>query len=199
MITLATILLMAPPPGAALVAPVADQEPQTTEAAVPPRIYLQDTASITGALVTALKRARRDQQRILFVWGRDSAEIARGFHDEAGRGKVWRRLSDDYRVVWLDPTTPSAQKLRKSLGGQIASGPVTQLPWVQVISSDRKLVTEVAAADWFDGEGWDGKAVLAFLDEQRVAKRNAREILDAAIAQAKKENKRLFVHIGAPW
>jgi len=45
----------------------------------------------------------------------------------------------------------------------------------------------------------DAAGLLAFLKEHQPERRSASKILKAAKARAKAENKRVFVHFGAPW
>ena len=49
------------------------------------------------------------------------------------------------------------------------------------------------------GGAVDAAGLLAFLKEHQPGRRSATKLLKAAKARAKAENKRVFVHFGAPW
>ena len=175
--------------------------PQTAPLLPPPpprgNRYLHDPRAFAEAYDRAMADARRDEQRILLLWGEDPDPIALSFLDEAlvGQGKVWKRLHDDYRVVRIDPTSPSAGPMQTVLGCE----PGSPGPWLTVVATDNTTVAECSAQTWRPEDGWDVAGLRAVLDEHRVAERDARRILAAAVAEAKRDGQRLFLHLAAPW
>lgn len=68
-----------------------------------------------------------------------------------------------------------------------------------ISDADGAEVVRAELSTFTDAGGIDAPALVAFLTEHQAARRSAKAILAAAKKRAKAENKRVFVHFGAPW
>lgn len=152
-------------------------------------------ADARAAIAHATEIAAKKHKRVLVVWGHDAHEGDVELHTALRRGKTksWP-FYYEYELVAVDVGADGArnQALATALG---ASG----TPALTVLDAAGKpLANRVASALRKDG-AWDQDALGAFLAEHTVAPQDAEDVLAKALARAKAEKKRLFVHLGAPW
>lgn len=72
-------------------------------------------------------------------------------------------------------------------------------PYLTVLDASGKTVTHQETGSLEDGPKHDPAKVIAFLEKHQAPYLNAQEVFDAALARAKKEEKRLFLSFEAPW
>lgn len=72
-------------------------------------------------------------------------------------------------------------------------------PYLTVLDGAGKVVTHQETGSLEDGPKHDPAKVLAFLAKHQAPYRNAQDLLDAALARAQKEEKRVFLSFEAPW
>jgi uncharacterized protein YyaL (SSP411 family) len=68
-----------------------------------------------------------------------------------------------------------------------------------VLDTQNKLLTQEESGQLEDGPKHDPKKVVALLEKWKAPALDAQQVLDEAFARAAKEDKRVFLHVGAPW
>lgn len=72
-------------------------------------------------------------------------------------------------------------------------------PYLTVLDGAGKVVTQQETGALEDGPNHDPAKVLAFLERHQAPYQDAQALLDAALARAKQEEKRVFLSFEAPW
>lgn len=72
-------------------------------------------------------------------------------------------------------------------------------PYLTVLDATGKPVANQETGALEDGAQHDATKVLAFLEQHQAPPQSAQELLDAALARARLEQKRVFVAFEAPW
>src|SRR5439155_9800512 len=72
-------------------------------------------------------------------------------------------------------------------------------PFLAVLDGDGKVVTAQRTDVLEEGDHHDPAKVKEFLGRWVAPKADARAVLDAGLARAAAEDKRVFLHFGAPW
>lgn len=170
------------------------------KAAAKPKVY-DEQADATRDLAAAVARAKRDHKRVLVQWGANwcgwCVWLSGLMKSDA---KLAAKLREEYEVVPVDVGQFDKHlDLAKSLGAQFKS-----IPYLTIVGDDGKAVTHsntepFELKDGKDGAHHDVAKLLAFLTEHQSQPLVAAEVRAAGFAQAKAENKRVFLHIGAPW
>jgi len=152
-------------------------------------------ADARAAVTRATEIAAKKHKRVLVVWGHDAHEGDVDLHTALRRGKTkdWP-FYYEYELVAVDVGVDGASNadLALALG---ASG----TPALTVLDAAGKpLANQVASAFRVDG-AWQAEALGRFLAEHTVEPLDAEAVMREALARAEREQKRLFVHLGAPW
>jgi hypothetical protein len=106
----------------------------------------------------------------------------------------------DYRVLVLPTsgeTSTEALALAAELGITFEGDRKT--PRLVVFSAGEDQLASVSVEAFRSGDAIDVEELVAFLQQHRLPPLNAQQLLDAALAQAKAENKRVFVQETASW
>ena len=127
------------------------------------------------AIEEATLRAKKENKRVLLVFGANGSFLR--------KGKTGRLLRYEYEVVSVDAAA------NKTLAEKYGIDPDT-LPQLAVLSADGKLLAS--------GDGAT-RDPFPFLDKWKTEPWDAETRYQDALARAKKEGKRLLVHLGAPW
>ena len=100
-------------------------------------------------------------------------------------------LRDEYELVLIDSQAdkPVIDKWQIKPNGY---------PYLTVLDSGGKKVVEQETGSLEIGDKHDPAKVKAFLEKWKPAPLDANDVFAFALAQAKKENKRVFIRIGAP-
>ncbi len=155
-------------------------------------------ADLPTALAGALARAKRDNQRVLAVLGKEKDEgsirLAALLREDP---KVKRKVLYEYRVVKVDGGARDANReLALRLGADLEKVP---LPFLSVLGADGKVLATEDPAALRDGARLDPGKVLAFLERWQAAPRDARALLKGALEEAARTERKVLVHLGAPW
>lgn len=152
----------------------------------------------------ALSRAGKENRRVLVCWelggGADRATNALG--SALNKADLRRKLMYEYDVVKVDVGAPWAAKFAADLGFPRS---VTELPpALSVLESSGKVLANANVGEWSVSDATkahelDGAKLLEFLTRHQAPYLDAAKVRDAAFARAKAENKRVFLHFGAPW
>lgn len=171
-----------------------DEKPAPAQ---PEKKTLYDTqADGREQVKAALARAARENRRVLIQWGANWCgwchKLDEVFRKDRG---VARELLYEYDVVHVDIDNPANKEYAKELGADLGQG----VPFLTVLAADGKVVANQETGSLEDGPKHDPAKVLAFLQANKAAYLNAEEILRDGLSRAKRENKMVFLHYGAPW
>lgn len=190
--------------GAGLAGPARAQEPARPKSEGPPRPALYDTKADALAQVAAASlRARRDQTRLLVMFGFNTCGWCRKLHTlfetDAGIRKL---LHDEYDLVMVDIEAPHAaqllQKCKSALGSdELAKG--VGYPFLAVLDPDGNVVKAQRTDPLEEGDHHDPGRVKAFLERWVAERVDAEKVLAEAKSRASSAQKRIFLHFGAPW
>jgi hypothetical protein len=136
-------------------------------------------SSVPDQVVSAMAKARADNMRILLVCGDDGIRAQLS-------GELSRLILYEYVKVELPTDSPYAQAY-KSEG--INGGAFLVVIDNRYQHLATKAVAELSAA----------AETEAFLTAHQAEYLDAHDVIAKAQALAKKTNRRIFVHLGAPW
>jgi hypothetical protein len=192
----------APPPPQAAPAAAAPR-PQT-----PPKLY-NETADAGAQIDAALKAAAEDDIRVLINWGANDDEASAKFQqDLSGRGStnpayelIRTKLSNEYRLVRVDVgRLDKNQGLAAKYGAALSAG---ALPHLTVLDKHGTVLAQQPARDLAAAPGgatvYEPEKIAAFLTQFQVAPVPAGPLLAAALAEAKRDGKYVFLWFSAPW
>jgi len=170
---------------------------------VRPNIY-DENADGKALLAEACKRAAKDNKRVLVQWGGNWCGWCHLLHDFYKKEpEVVKVLRDEYELVLIDVTQFKKDESHwKSLGVDFANH---GFPFLTVVDASGKLVANEATApletpkEKAKSNGYEKDKVLAVLKKHVAPPLVARDVLAAAVERAKRENKLVFLHFGAPW
>jgi thioredoxin-related protein len=181
------------------------------KAQAPKRADIYDEkAEARAQLAAALKKAKKENRRVLVQWGANWCGWCHLLHGTfATDAKIKTKLRDEYDVVLIDVgqfKNGSVEKnadLAKDLGAELAKN---GLPFLTILDSDGKPLAnqetsslELTKEEAKGASGHNPAKVLAFLTEHQAPPADAEAVLSAGMAEAQKQNKRVFLHFGAPW
>jgi thioredoxin-related protein len=153
-------------------------------------------ADARGLVAAAVRRAARDHNRVLVMvggegsgWGERLPALLRT------DPKVREKLAGEYHVVRVDPAAADAGVWIKAWGLDRPGGAL----FLVVLDDQGAVVVRQEAAAFEAGQQFDSAKVAAFLDEHRAEPVDAFELLDRALAEARREDKRVLLHFGAEW
>jgi len=167
-----------------------------TKSASRPSIY-DVKADAREQIKAARTIARRDNQRILVMFGGDWCGWCHKLHELFAKdGEIRKVLSEDYRLVMVDTKAPNAEAFLAECQGDLKN---VGFPFLAVLDADGKILTRQQTDPLEEGDHHDPKKVRAFLEEWAPTKQDAAKVLQAALDRASSEDKRVFLHFGAPW
>ena len=142
-------------------------------------------------------KAGRDNQRILVMFGGDWCGWCHKLHElmKSDRG-ISKTLREDYQLVMVDTKAPNAEELLAECAKDVTG---LGYPFLAVLDAQGKILTRQKTDPLEEGDHHDPKKVQAFLDEWAPEKISADKVLEAALAKAASEDKRVLLHFGAPW
>jgi thiol:disulfide interchange protein len=173
-----------------------------TPAKAKPQPIFDEAADGSAQIARALARAGKENRRVLVEWGANWCAWCRSLHALCGRDEAIRReLLYEYDVVLLD--VGRMDKHADLMGRYGVDLSKTGIPFLTVLDADGRVVAnqETASLELPDKKGYDHDPakVLAFLEARRAPARKAEDVLAAGLEQARREDRRVFLHFGAPW
>lgn len=191
----------APPPQAA---PAPSRPPQQA----PPKLY-NETADARAQVDAALKAAAEDDIRVLINWGANDDEACTKFQQDLnGRGStnpaygtIRTKLSNEYRYIRVDVGhLDKNQDLAATYGVKLAAG---ALPHLTVLDKQGTVLAQQPSQPLAAAPGgptvYDPEKIAAFLKQHQVAPVAADPLLGAALAEATRDGKYVFLWFSAPW
>ena len=182
-----------PPPTAA---------PAVVQKAPPaPRKMYNETADAKAQITTAIPHVAEDGIRVLINWGANDDALCASFSQVARAPEVSKEFRDEYELVYVDVGHLDKNlDLAKSFGVTLAAG---ALPHFTVLDAKGKTLAQMPGRNLVsdtDPAVLDAKKMAAFLTAQQApAPPDARPVLTTALAQAKREDKEVFLWFAAPW
>jgi thioredoxin 1 len=187
----------APPAQVPAVPAQAVQRPPTQ--APPP---FDEKADAKAAIESAVQAAATDDIRVLIAWGANDDNGSKLFVAAKRAPEIAspRFFSDEYKSVNVDVGHLDKNlDLAKSYGVTLKAD---ALPALTVIDAAGKVIANTNAATLRPGAdpaGIDPVKVAAFLKSHQAPAPDAVAPFEAALKQAKREGKTVFVWFSAPW
>lgn len=179
---------------------LADDPPKPkAEKADKPEVKVYDEKADAKALIaTALTSAKRENRRVLVQWGGNWCGWCLLLHNRFTTDKTLAKtLRYEYDVVHIDSKN---KELMEKYGVDLSNAGV---PFLTVLDADGKVVVNQPTEPFetkTDGKnGHDPKKLQEFLVKHQAAPKKAADELAAALADAAKTDRKVFVHFGAPW
>jgi hypothetical protein len=135
-------------------------------------------ASAPDAVVSAIGKARKDNQRVLLVYGDDGIRAQLN-------GKLSRLILYEYAMVELPLSSPYGEGFRPD---------ETDGAFLAILDSRYQTLAAKAVADLPDEA-----ATEEFLKRHQAPWLDANKVYAKALSLAKKTNRQVFVHLSAPW
>lgn len=161
-----------------------------------------EAADARKVINDALKRAKKENRRVLIQWGANWCGWCHLLHDTFEKDKdVSRKLMYEYDLVLIDvgrfdKNLDIAEEYKADLK---ANG----VPYLTILDADGQVIANQETGSLeskIEGKTeHDPIRVFNFLSENQAPYLDAESILATAINQARKQNKMVFVHFGAPW
>ncbi len=176
-------------------APKPEAKPQPTE-----KVY--DEAADAGKQIeAALAKAAKENQRVLIQWGGNWCPWCIKLHATFKNDKaIARELLYEYVVVNVDIGRFNKNlDLVEKYKADIKSG----VPYLTLLDAKGNVVVNQETGALESKEPGkaehDTRAVLEFLKKHQAEPRAASNVLENALSTARADNKRVFLHFGAPW
>ena len=166
-----------------------------------PRKVYNETADAKAQIAAAVASAAEDDIRVLINWGANDEEACTKYQQVQRAPEVSSKFRDDYKLVYVDVGHLDKNiDLAKSFGVTLAAG---ALPHFTILDAKGKVLAQMSApslASDTDAAAFDAKKMGAFLTtHQAPAPPPVGPVFDAALAQARREGKQVFVWFAAPW
>jgi len=152
----------------------------------------------------ALARSAKENRRVLVCWeiGGGQDRVTGALETALGKSDVRRKLMYEYDVVRIDAWTPWSGEFALRLGLEHKDAQLP--PTLSVLDSGGRLLANSRLENWTVSDSGaplaiDGAKLMEFLTQHQAPYLDAAKVRDAAFARAKAENKRVFLHFGAPW
>jgi hypothetical protein len=191
----------APPPQAA-------PAPSRPAQQAPPKLY-NETADARAQIDAALKAAAEDDIRVLINWGANDDEACTKFQQDLnGRGSanpayeiIRTKLSNEYRYVRVDVGHAGRnQDVAAAYGVTVSAG---ALPHLTVLDKHGKVLAQQPGRELAAAQGaataYEPDKIATFLKQHQVTPVAADPLLAAALAEAKRDGKYVFLWFSAPW
>jgi hypothetical protein len=164
-----------------------------------PKLY-NETANAKAAIETAVKAADTDDIRVLINWGANDDERCKAFSAaQRARDVSPAFFSDEFKVAYVDVGRADKNlDVAKAYGVKLDA---SALPALTVLDQKGKVLANISSRDLAsaDGTGFDSTKISAFLTQYKAPAPDAVAPFEAAVKQAKREGKTLFVWFSAPW
>lgn len=178
-----------------------ESTPDIADAELPPKpgkkgrepIY-NEKADARADIQAALDRASYDNKRVLVKFGGNWCGWCFKLHDLFHQNReIAALLRAEYELVLVDVNTNRDLLNEYDPNGQHG------YPWLTVLDASGKVLCNQDTASLEDGPKHDPPRVKAFLEKWQTDRVDAEQALAAGLVRARAENKRVLVHIGAPW
>jgi thioredoxin-related protein len=168
------------------------------------RASIYDKAADAKALVAkATARAKKDNQRVLLMFGGDWCGWCHKLHDLfASNPEIRKTLGYEYVLVTIDTVSPNAPELLETCKAALSKDELQKgvgYPFLAVLDAEGKVVTAQRTDPLEEGDHHNPARVLEFLDRWKVPAKDAKLVLEDALSRASSDDKRVLLTFGAPW
>jgi thiol:disulfide interchange protein len=157
-----------------------------------------EQADANDDIAAALIRAKRDNQRVLLVFGANWCGWCRkldGLFQE--NREIARTLLYEYELVKIDVGRWDKNlDVARRYGVDLKKAGV---PYLTVLNPDGKVLANQETGALEAGDHHDPAKVQAFLQQWKAQSLDAQQVLKDALAQAARQDQHVFLHFGAPW
>ena len=157
-----------------------------------------DEAAVASTdIEAALARAKKNNKRVIVVYGGNWCGWCIKLDEVFKKGSVGRTIRYEYEVVKVDiGRFDKNLDIIERYGADLKKNGV---PFLTVLSSDGKVIANQNTGDLEEGADHDRDKVNSFLQSKKATPLNAEEQLATALASAKRDGRKVLVHLGAPW
>ena len=166
-----------------------------------PAIY-DEKADAREQISAAVAKAMKENRRVLVQWGANWCGWCHLLHNTMKSDReLSRKVLYEYDVVLIDVGRFDKNiELATEFGADLkAHG----LPYLTVLDGDGKVIAnqDTGSLEKQDSEeaAHDVAKVMEFLTQHQATPLSAESVLATGIAEAKKHDKQVFLHFGAPW
>ena len=154
-------------------------------------------AKVADQLEHSIAKAAKKNRRVLLVFGNDadaqSTELVKGLKERA----IGRLLLYEFVTLYVDLSASAdghGLDLAKTHGVD-----ANALPQVVVLGADGKSIGKSDTQGWMKDGAFDADSAKQSLASWQAAPQDAEQVLAKALETAEKNNKRVLIHLGAPW
>lgn len=157
-----------------------------------------EKANGKAQIAAALATAKRENRRVLIQWGGNWCSwcllLDQRFRSDKELARI---LHYEYDMVHIDSN--NNKELAEKYGAIKNHG----VPFLTVLDSSSKVLVNQPTEPFeinLDGKkGHDPKKLKEFLTAHQAPRLDAEKVLSDALAEAKKSERNVFLHFGAPW
>jgi thioredoxin-related protein len=150
-------------------------------------------ADAAAQINDAIVKAKKDNKHILIVYGGNWCGWCYRLHDCFNQNAdIKKLLKYEYELVKVDIRT------NENFPKRFNAKP-DGYPYLTVLDTEGKVLVNQSTVPLEEGRSHVPKKVYAFLNKFKPEPLNAEQVYEQALALAGKENKRVFLHFGAPW
>jgi thioredoxin-related protein len=170
---------------------------QETKAEPAKKADIYDSKADVKQLVSqAVAKAKRDHSRVLVMFGGNWCGWCHKLHEVFKNDReIARVLLYEYQLVMADTQAPNGEELIKDLKVDTSKG----VPYLVVLDEQGEVIARQETGVLEEGDHHSPEKVKNFLQSQAAKPLQARELLASAMERAASQDKRIFLHFGAPW
>ena len=154
--------------------------------------------NVQAQIDAAVEKARKAEKRVLIIYGSDADKASRDLLKLPEYDQKLARFKDaefETVLVDVDPSKPVVSSV-PTFGVDLKH---TGLPYLVILAADGEVLVKGRAVNPKSGESWDVRRFHDVLKKWAVPKLDAKSLFEKALARAKKEDKKVLVHLSAPW
>lgn len=162
-----------------------------------PKIY-DESADGAAQVREAVARAARDNKRVLVMFGGNWCGWCHLLHEKIKTTAALSKLIRyEYEWVLVDiGRFDKNMKVAADFGADLKKNGV---PFLVVLDDQGKVLTRQETGSLESGKEHDAAKVGDFLEHWKAEPLDAEKVLADALVRAKKEEKSVLLHFGAPW
>ncbi|MAW76833.1 MAG: hypothetical protein CMJ95_05500 [Planctomycetes bacterium] len=181
-----------------LAVPVTGQEPEAKKPEKQVIAVYDIEANASTDIAQAVARAKKNNKRVLVVYGGNWCGWCVKLDEFFKKDRtVARTVRYEYEVVKVDIGRFDKNiDIVNKYGAKMKKEGV---PYLTVLDGEGQVVANQNTGDLEEGDHHDSAKVEAFLQAKKSAPQDAEKVLAAALGLAKKDGRKVLVHLGAPW
>jgi len=151
-------------------------------------------ADAKAEIEAALKMAKLERMRVLVIYGGNRRDRCDKLHDLFKENKeIATILRSEFVPVLVDVDTQ-----QKVFDQYVPKNEQQRVPFLTVLDSDGRVLVNQETGVLEAGPRHDPKKVQAFLEKWSLATLDAEKVFADGLSQAKRESKRILLHVGPP-